>query len=210
MVALAAAPAAAQPSSPGGHTDTVRSVIDWVYDGVTPGSGHNPPRLSIVQRAIERGRHPRLMTWPGFQYVEGRGSRFFIQTSMPVTTRTFTEEGHFVVVLQDTGIHLWNNRRPLVTAWFNTPVSHAWVERFERNHAAFVLAMRGDAVPTVRTEPGQNGFHFVFVEFPDGNYLPEEYREPEPEPGQTGRVQSRQETLSPELQALDHERPPGM
>jgi hypothetical protein len=83
------------------------------------------------------------------------------------------------VVLKNARTHLRNNRRWLETRFFNTPVRRARIERRGRrgsNDLVFVFAMRQGATPTVTTGTGENGFQFLYVDFPAGDYLPAELR----------------------------------
>ncbi len=140
------------------------------YAGVAPGSGNTAPRSPSPG-----GQGPLLMTWPGFQQRPDGASRFFLQTTAPVQVEQRTEEGRFVLLMKNTGLHLRNNRRPLETRYFNTPVSRATVERRGRD-LALVLDLRAPVTPMVSQERAGTGFNFVFLEFPAGSYLPEELR----------------------------------
>lgn len=137
------------------------------YAGVTPGQG-TPPRVGAVARA----RPAKLLTWPGFRAQPGGASRFFLQLSAPVETVTRTSAGRVEVVLKNVRGHLRNTFRPLDTRYFQTPVRRAKVER-RRQDLVFVFEMRGEATPTVTTAPGEGGFHFVYVDFPAGQWAAE-------------------------------------
>lgn len=158
------------------------------YQGVVPGEANRPPRA----RAI--GARP-VVTWPGFQLRADGASRFFIQTNQPIAPELLTEARRVRVRLRGTGVHLWNNRRWLETRFFNTPVLRARIERHRRD-AFLVLELRADVIPRVSSEQA-NGFHFVFVEFPPGNYVPAELRAvPSDDSGELQPV----EELSPEYE----------
>lgn len=139
------------------------------YAGVAPGSGNTAPRSP----SPEAGR--LLMTWPGFQQRPDGASRFFLQTTQAVQVEQRSEQGRFVLVLKDTGLHLRNNRRPLETRYFNTPVEAARIERRGRD-LAFVMELRAPVTPVVSQERASTGYNFVFLEFPAGSYLPDELR----------------------------------
>jgi len=169
------------------------------YAGHVPGAGNMPPRPPPPEG--ER----RILTWPGFQARDDGASRFFLQTNGPVRTETSSEEGRFVVLLQNTRIHLRNNRRTLETRYFDTPVGRARIER-RGNDVALVLELRAQVTPNVSNQQGQSGYWFVLVQFPSGNWLPEELR--------LQREGSSSEEDQPSggrgaTQATDTERPPG-
>jgi hypothetical protein len=140
------------------------------------------------------------MTWPGFQARPDGASRFFIQTTQPVVHDVRRENRRIVITLRNTQLHLRNNRRPLETAYFNTPVSRARIERHGRD-LAIVLDLRADVAPQVSAQPAENGYHYLFIEFPSGEFLPEGMR--------TETIRSSPQDVGPG-DTLDDERPPDM
>jgi hypothetical protein len=183
------------------------------YTGVTPGTANPPPRRPTKAR-------PTLVTWPGFQQRPDGASRLFVQTNVRVETEQRQEGTSVVVLLKNTRISLRNNRRPLETRFFNTPVTRARVERRGRD-TALVLEMRSNVAPMISTDTGADGLFFVYVEFPNGEYLPEELRRPElPEgvvmAGQAPPPQApppstvQQQTQYNYDARIENERPPGM
>ncbi len=134
------------------------------YAGVTPGRAQNTP----PKRAT--GGRVSLLTWPGFQAHRSGASRFFVQTSGFVETATKQGSKRFEVLLKNVRVQLRNNRRPLDTRFFNTPVTMAHIERRGRNQVAVVFELRAEVTPRVHHRE-ENGFHFVFVEFPAGQFI---------------------------------------
>lgn len=129
------------------------------YRGVAPGSG-NPPPVGPAPR--KRGT---AVTWPGFQLRDDGGSRFFLQTNGRVDLRTTIQPQQVVVILERIRIVGRNNRRPLVTRFFDTPVTSARLKP-RGKHAAFVMKLRRPAQPTVSQTQTASGYHYVLVEFP--------------------------------------------
>jgi hypothetical protein len=169
------------------------------YQGVTPGGTHDPPRSEAVFRTSQP-----LMTWPGFQMLPGGGSRVFIQVSSEPRFETRDEPGRFVILLEGTGVHLRNTRRPLETRYFNTPVKRVRVER-RGKQVAVILELRAEAAPRVRTKAGPDGrFHYVLVDFPAGQWI--EGAEP-PSSGDRPKEPAAPSPRSGD-QAGDRERPP--
>ena len=132
---------------------------EGIYQGVSPGSGNPPPKVE----SIPKGR--AMVTWSGFQMLEGGGSRFFVQTTRPVKIETKKGRGRFVLVLKNTRVHLKNNMRPLETEFFDTPVLRATIQRRGRRNAAMVFEMREDVTPTVTHEKGKDGYAYLLVDF---------------------------------------------
>lgn len=134
-----------------------------------PGAGHSPPREAAARRLATSGRSPvNVLTWPGFE--PRAGGRFFLQTTGSVTTETRATDGRFEVLLRGARTHLRNTRRPLVTRFFNTPVTEARIEGRGRD-LAFVFHLRTASVPSVSESAGENGYRYLYVDFPAGNYV---------------------------------------
>lgn len=135
------------------------------YSGVTPGSDVLPEGIAA---APGQGA---LVTWPGFQMMPGGGSRVFVQTTIEVTPELKRESNDgWQVFLPNVALPPGNARRPLDTHYFNTPVKS--VRALTRGKGvAVLLDMRAKLAPTVRSERAQNGYFFVYLEFPAGNFL---------------------------------------
>jgi len=78
-------------------------------------------------------------------------------------------QGRIEVVVLAARIHMRNNRRPLETRFFATPVRRARLRPRGRN-VALVLEMRAAIDPQVSDTTGADGFHFVRVDFPAGDW----------------------------------------
>ncbi|MEM7447039.1 MAG: hypothetical protein AAF355_02230 [Myxococcota bacterium] len=208
-------------------------VSGAMYAGVRPGSPSAPPApdaASVANRPRKR-KQARLLTWPGFEQLEERRSRFFFQTSRPVETQSEVIAGAYQIILKNTRVHLRNNRRPLETHWFNTPALRARIDQVGRD-VRLTIDLRTVVVPVVRSVAGNGGYFFTFVEFPAGDYLPEDrihhaidasgrpvQHSPAPQqPGRTAPDEAESSppsvaptrALDPSLLQLDDERPPGM
>jgi hypothetical protein len=135
------------------------------YCGVKPGGDQAP---AIGAKA---GTNPPEITWPGFQMMPDGRSRVFVQTTTQVDVSAALVGGNLVVDLGDVKIAGRNNRRPLITKFFNTPVTEVAVQR-EKKRTRLILSMRAPVEPRVSHEQAQSGFHFVYIDFPPGNYQP--------------------------------------
>lgn len=140
------------------------------YRGVVPGSNHVPPRARRLKRTQRN-----FVTWPGFEMTSS-GSRIFIQSTHPVSYVREDDTNRVVLVLNKTRIHLRNNRNPLVTEHFNTPVARAYL-RHRRRDTLLILEMKVNSSPSIR-QMSEGNYHFLMLEFPSGNYpIPEGVRE---------------------------------
>jgi hypothetical protein len=136
------------------------------YQGVVPGSANPPPRSRVGRNDTRT-----VITWPGFQ-SSGQGSRIFIQTSRPISVSESRGPSRLIYRLPNSVISTRNNRNPLVTAHFNTPVTTAFLRRAGRRDVELVIVLRAEVTPSVTNSPGENGLQFVFIDFPSGNWLP--------------------------------------
>lgn len=183
------------------------------YAGVKPGSNNPPPRVARVNkvRNQSRGRRATLLTWPGFEQRQNGGSRFFLQVSSLIVTEQNSGENRFELILRNATTHVRNTRRWLETRYFNTPVTRARVERRGRRDLAVVFHLRANVTPQVTTGPGAGGFHFIFVDFPSGNYGVQDTRDAAPlPPAPSADDRPGAGLTDEEMRELNDERPPGM
>ncbi len=141
------------------------------YGGVTPGGPNPPPATRRLARGRSTRRRAVIVTWPGFQQRAEGASRFFVQTTEPVTATARRAEGRVEIVFASTGIHLSNSGRWLETRHFETPVERARLERRGRD-MVLVMYMRGDLLPSISSEVGPNGFFFTYIDFGPGHWRP--------------------------------------
>jgi len=186
--AIAAAQTVRQPE-PAGDSRRIGAAEDsGVYPGVVPGARHAPPRA----RRLAKTRHT-FVTWPGFE-MTGSGSRFFVQTTRPITWRRADEPNRIVLVFEKTRIHLRNNRNPLVTDHFNTPVSRAFLRR-QRRDTLLVLEMKVGSEPRIH-QSVEGEYHFLFIEFPEGTYPVPSGTTPTAVPDETRRRGGEEERMT--------------
>ncbi len=146
------------------------------YVGVNPGSSARNPLPAPSPK-------PTHLVWTGFKMTPD-GSQVFLQTTQVVSyeikgaaaPREIKKVGKaqkgaphlgMSVFLKNCRIHLSNNRRTLDTRFFATPVAGVLV----RQHHADVelrIALKENATPIPRTEPGPDGTQFLVLAFPPG------------------------------------------
>lgn len=196
------------------------------YSGVTPGEGDRPPAEGRIGRGTARGRRrapATVVTWPGFQPASpGGGTRFFVQTSAPITTTTTSSPGRVEITFPNARTHLGNTRRWLETEFFDTPVLRAHFERRGRHDLVLVFFLRNalgggspvSATPTVTTGTDSSGYFFTYIDFPAGRWIedpvappPEPAPAPAPRASEPGRPPPARAD-DPSLRAMDDERPP--
>lgn len=129
------------------------------YDGVKPGTDNKPPGPDVAGKG-------RFVTFPGFELMKNGRSRVFVQTSVRIEPVITQVSGRFEIILPNTKVHIRNNRRPLETEHFATPLRRASVVQ-RKADAVLVLEMkqRVDSVQ-VHVQPGEDDYFFVFVELP--------------------------------------------
>jgi hypothetical protein len=167
LVAVLAAPAAAQDKKPSGQINVAPGTPNQVgdYSGVEPGSGAPGGRP-------RRGKYP-LVTWIGFQPQEGGSSRVFIQLDRGVSHRQEVKNGALVIALDGARYANTNARRHLDTRFFETAVERITTQPLRRGRrsrgSGVEIAIRfknpadaRDAAPTVST--GKDGMTYLMVE----------------------------------------------
>ncbi len=134
------------------------------YTGVTPGSGNNLPRVEEL-----KGKPGTWVTWPGFIILEDGTSRIFLQTTVPVAYAISEGNRRISLKLKNAKVHLRNNRNPLVTVHFNTPLDRAYLKK-NRKSLDLVMELRQSATPNIHQTVDNDGYHYLFVDYPPGNY----------------------------------------
>jgi hypothetical protein len=135
------------------------------YAGVRAG-GDQTPAI-----AAKPGTTPAVITWPGFQMQPDGGSRVFLQSTAPLATQAAMANDRLLVVdLGDAGVAGPNNRRPLYTSYFNTPVTRVEIKRTKKR-ITLELTLRAPVQPRISTEQAKSGYYFVYIDFPPGTYV---------------------------------------
>ncbi|MCP4675750.1 MAG: hypothetical protein GY854_09640 [Deltaproteobacteria bacterium] len=147
-----------------GKTEKPALTAQQFYNGVTPGSGNNLPRVEEL-----RGKAGTWVTWPGFMMRIGGGSRIFIQTTVALDYSLQEKKKKLVLKLNDAQVFLSNNRNPLVTTHFNTPVKRAYIKK-RRKKTELVVELKVESAPQITQMVDQDGYHYLFIDFPQGTY----------------------------------------
>jgi hypothetical protein len=154
-------------------------TLEQSYHGTRPGQGNSLPRVEEL-----RNKPGGWVTWPGFLMRQDGGSRLFIQTTRPLQYTRTTGKQRFSLRFEDIRVHLNNNRNPLITAFFNTPVKRAWLKRRGKS-VDLVVELKKAAQETVTQYSDSDGYHYLFVDFPPGDYPAG--REFAPRPARSGQ-----------------------
>ena len=142
--------------------DSGRAHRPEEYGGVTPGVRTLPPGFRRLAR-LGTTRVP-VVAWPGFQMVPG-GSRLFVAMTRPAVVTESRTPLQRVFHIAGGRIALSNNRRPLITEAFDTPMVRATL-RNVRGGVDLVVQMRAEVEHRMSQEVGPQGLNFVFVDFP--------------------------------------------
>ena len=134
------------------------------YMGVVPGSATPPPA------AVPAGKGPATITWPGFQMRADGSSRVFVQSSAQLEPEVKASEGKLLVHLPGARVVADNNRLPLETRFFNTPVTRVSLS-LDRSGATLVLDLRASVTPQISSERGSTGYWFTYIDLPKGNFV---------------------------------------
>jgi hypothetical protein len=133
------------------------------YEGVKPG-GSEPPPVPAVPNST-----PVQITWPGFQMRPDGSSRVFIQSTSPLTHATSQQGKLLFIDLGEAKVSGETNQFALYTRFFNTPVVRAQLKPGKR--AVLEIELRATVQPNISTEKAPSGFHFLYIDFPAGQYM---------------------------------------
>jgi hypothetical protein len=125
-----------------------------------------PPRSSTGAKSA-----PSLAVMPGFETLADGSTRLFVDLSGPVAYDTKTDHGATSYVLKDTRVAKQNNCNPLVTEFFNTPVTNARLV-VHGHDLWLVTETRSKVDPAVSIDTEADGGAAFSVRYPKGDYLP--------------------------------------
>ncbi len=132
------------------------------YGGITPGMPNLAPGFRRL--AAMRSVNAPVVAWPGFQ-VTPTGSRVFVAMTRSAAVTESRSALQRVYHIPGGRIGVSNNRRPLITEAFPTPLRRALL-RASRGGVDLVLQLRSDVEGRLSQEPGPQGLQFVYVDFP--------------------------------------------
>jgi hypothetical protein len=139
-------------------------VLEQSYHGTVPGMGNALPRVEEI-----KGKSGNWITWPGFLMRPDGGSRLFIQTTKELAFEQVTKKNQVQLQFKDTRVHLNNNRNPLVTVNFNTPLKTAFLKRHPKR-VDLVMEFKEPAGIVVTQHVDPDGYCYLFVDFQPGKY----------------------------------------
>lgn len=134
------------------------------YHGTMPGEGNTLPRVEEL-----KDKSGSWITWPGFFMTPDGSSRLFLQTTAPLEYKKKSSEKKIILTFKNTKIHLSNNQNPLVTLHFNTPVRKAYLKKVSKK-TELILELKTKATPTISQSTDADGYSYLFLDFPAGQY----------------------------------------
>jgi hypothetical protein len=116
-----------------------------------------------------------VATFPGFRVLAGGASRVYVELTAPVAVEQHPTKGTLVYTLKGARVLARNNRNPLITTHFSSPVSRV---RLVPNGMDLdvVIELRADAPGTHRIVTDANGTARLEVDFAAGQYALEPSR----------------------------------
>lgn len=130
------------------------------YSGVIPGQGNNLPRVAELNQ-----KSGVWVTWPGFSMLPDGTSQLFLQTTSSLTYTTKKSGNIFIINLGKVSVYLGNNRNPLVTTHFKTPLKRAYFKT-KKKKLSLILEMKNDVQPELLQQSQQDGYNYLLVKFP--------------------------------------------
>ncbi len=140
------------------------------YTGVTPGSGNTLPKVTAL-----KGKSGNWVTWPGFSMLDNGGSRIFLQTTAALTYQVVKKKRGVTLKFAEVKVFLSNNRNPLITTHFNTPLRRAYLKRRHKS-VELVMELKVAVEPAISQTVDKDGYHYMFIDFPAGRYPVAELR----------------------------------
>ena len=122
-------------------------------------------------RGVHRGRPAAIATLPGFEQLGDGSTRLFVELTQAVPVAEQKARGTLTYVLKGARVRLSNNRNPLVTVHFNTPVSRARLVPHGKD-LFFVVDLRAEVTPSWKIEERPDKRATLTIDFPKGDYLP--------------------------------------
>jgi hypothetical protein len=108
-------------------------------------------------------------TMSGFERLDDGSSRLFVELTKPVSFETRKTHHGVTYVLKNTHVSRANNRNPLVTVHFKTPVTSARLVAHGRD-LWFVIRLRADVEATATMERTTGGLSVLRIAFAKGDY----------------------------------------
>lgn len=134
------------------------------YHGVKPGSGNNLPKVAEL-----KNKKGTWVTWPGFTMTPSGGSQVFLQTTGRVEPTLKSHKNQLEISIKRAKVFLSNNQNPLITTHFNTPLKRAYIKK-RGTGLELILELKEKATPKMRQEKDPDGYHYLFLDFPAGQY----------------------------------------
>jgi len=151
---------------------TTKIKVNTDYAGTKPGSGNNLPRVEEL-----KSKSGIWVTWPGFTMMPDGSSRLFIQTTVKVKYKLVKKNKQIQIKLKNAKVYLSNNRNPLVTTHFNTPLNRAYLKKQRKKSVDLIMKLRKKTSPKISQTVDSDGFYYLFIDFPKGDYKVEKTEE---------------------------------
>jgi len=145
------------------------------------GSGKGTKRVTKA-RVDRKAQSGAFVVEPGFELLEGGGSRFFVELGQAVPVEQRKAKGAMTFVLKGARNAFRNNENPLVTEHFNTPVRRAKLVPSGKD-LLFVFDLREDVGATQRVVTTNEGHAMVQIDFGPGSFVKEDQADSVPESG---------------------------
>jgi hypothetical protein len=170
---------------------------------------------SQTSRAAKTKVQGPIAIMPGFSMRSDGTSVVYVELTAAPQVEEHVARGFVTYVLKDTSIDRANNKNPLETAFYNTPVLRAHLRGKKKEpDAELVIELRADVKPTYKllTEKGQARLEVVF---PAGQYarpdldpadVPRRARAPRPEGTERAKASKKKSTTAASDRARDDSR----
>lgn len=145
-----------------------------------------------------------MVTYPGFRLLPEGKSRVFVELTRAVAIDERRSRGTVTYTLRGANVPVRNNRNPLITTHFVTPVARARLVPTAAD-VDLVIELRGDVAPTHQVVSSEGGGARLEVDFPAGDFPPVAEGTGQPEAAPSGASRSEESNDAP---AVSNPAPP--
>jgi hypothetical protein len=128
------------------------------YSGVSSRGNQVPPAPPA-----DLGTTPTLLTWTGFERIEG-GTQIYFQLSADVAYDVTETPGRIVIQMKNVRANARNNLRPLDLRYFATPARSVKLRKRGKDLVA-TIDLKRRTTATIEQVPGQAGYRMLVVRF---------------------------------------------
>ncbi len=143
------------------------------------------PKIAAAKKIAKAKETGPTARFPGFESLDGGGSRIFVELSKPVSVSEQASDLILTYSLGDVRIETGNDKNALETYFLETPVLRARLRRHKKD-TVLEIVLRAQATAKHRVVETSGGARLE-VDFPPGKYSIDKDRDTAPEGPRRGK-----------------------